>query len=512
MNGKLLLVEDQVYFRKGLRKMIEDQTIGWTVVGEAENGEEALEWIQATQPNLVLTDIRMPGMDGIRLAEHLHRTEAQVEVIILTGYEDFQYAQAAIRYGVVDFLLKPCNEQTLLEVLKKAYERLKGVLRQQEEREADRKLKEEALLRALTLRLPMLSAEERLAREQVIGRQMLLVAVDDYFPKNRQYREKDLGLLQFALYNIISEMMARDDRKGAFVSLEFDRFSLFLEAGTDAEEFGRQCREALLDYIGISLTVIACGTITSAEDPPANYERYLKARSAYGPQWEWDAAPAERMESRARSKELEAQLTGAILLGQVENLERVLSDMVERLRQLPLAEAKMEALALTFAMHATAKRQLDAPEETGGFGERIGNLQALQSVQETGAWIRSAADGFLARYEEWKAGKNDNLIDRTLEYIDKHYREACTLTEVAEHLHISPTYFSKLFKKVTGDNFSAYLTKIRMQKAELLLVNTDMKVFEIAAAVGYDDPNYFTNVFRMVHRMSPSDYRKKKKN
>ncbi|MEF2245940.1 AraC family transcriptional regulator [Paenibacillus sp. IITD108] len=123
-------------------------------------------------------------------------------------------------------------------------------------------------------------------------------------------------------------------------------------------------------------------------------------------------------------------------------------------------------------------------------------------------WAEELAKQFIACFQTWQANMNNNVIDKTLNYIEQNYMETCGLSTVAEMFHMSVTYFSKLFKKETGETYTNYLTKVRMEKAKLLLCNTDMKMFEIASAVGFNDPNYFTNVFNRTQNVSPTEFRR----
>ncbi|WP_051251464.1 response regulator transcription factor [Paenibacillus harenae] len=509
LTGKLLLVEDQTLFRKGLRKMIEDHPLGWTVIGEAENGHEALELVEALQPNLVLTDIRMPGMDGIELAEHIYNKYAETDVIILTGYDDFKYAQKAIRFGVIDFLLKPCNDRTLMDVLHKAHKRLESSLREREEREADLRMKEEALLRALLLRLPGTRGAEHRMKSLVGGKRLLFIAVKDYFPANKHYGPGDLGLLQFALFNILTELMQQHQLNRQLISLEFDRLCFIVDDSGEANTLGRLMEEAVQAYLGIGLTVSLTPPAASLNDPPSLYESFImKEASASKRKGAESAVLSSGTASRQRVKELQTQLTGGILLGQPDKLDDQISELVSKIGSLSPEDAKMEALALAFAMNSVMKQQLEQSGETPGFAEQIERLQSLRSEHAAAEWALVEAGKFIAGFEEWRLRNNESIISRSLDYLDKHYMETCSLMEMAGMFKVSQAYYSKMFKKVTGDNYSAYLTKIRMQKAVLLLMNTDMKVSSVAASVGYDDPNYFTNVFRLLHKMSPSDFRK----
>ena len=134
--GKVLIVEDQPNFRKGLMKMLEGRELGWEVVGEASNGQDALALLDELKPDLVLTDIRMPVMDGIEFVGHLRQSHPDMLVIILTGYKNFEYAQAAVRHGALDILIKPCTEQDVRQVMNKASERFYVKYAQQQKQQA----------------------------------------------------------------------------------------------------------------------------------------------------------------------------------------------------------------------------------------------------------------------------------------------------------------------------------------------------------------------------------------
>ncbi|MNI12259.1 putative response regulatory protein [compost metagenome] len=514
MLGKLLIVEDQVFFRKGLRKMIEDHELGWTVVGEAENGREALEQMGDLQPNLVLTDIRMPEMDGIELARHVHEQWSDVSMIILTGYEDFKYAQAALRYGAIDFLLKPCNEKVLIDVLQKAYQLFLQSQHRKELHLAAKQVEEEAALRSLLLKLPISNHVVANVQKYVIDRELILIHISNYYPQSKQYREKDLGLLQFAIFNMIHELMTDFGYSGKLVTLEYNRFSLLLESNNRFQEFKKAVSDAVAGYLGITAIIEACGFMNSPLELTEAYERFVASfPTSLGQPIKSDILHefGNGAEYQARIKELQGGMTANIVMGRMEQWEDQLQAWTQHMQELDPITAKMEALILSIAMNNTAKRQLDVNEEWGLNGTELELLQQSQTHEQMITWIQEQAHKFARAFELWKSNKNDNLIDRVREYLDKHYMETCSLADIAEMFHISSTYFSKLFKKDTGDNFSQYLTKLRMNKAMMLLAHTDMKIFEVAAAVGYDDPNYFTNVFRMILHISPSDFRKQSK-
>ncbi|OXM86589.1 response regulator transcription factor [Paenibacillus rigui] len=361
LNGNVLIVEDQPNFRRGLMKMMEGGRLGWNVAGEAANGHDALTMLDQVRPDLVLTDIRMPVMDGLEFVGHLRQKYPELLVVIITAYKNFEYAQAAVRHGVLDLLVKPCKEEDVRQVLSKAA----------------------------------------------------------------------------------------------------DRFI--------------QRRKQLL---------------------PGHHE---------GPQ-----PGSVVVLNQSRAKELEAQLMSAILTGQAEVLEQLLHQRIAELSGIPEAELKLQALSLTLALQATIQKQFQTdrfPSADSGVSDRM--PQPHWKAEEVLVWVKEQVLSFMRLFMQWQASsKQDNVIERAMQYVEEHYHEECRLTDLADYVHMNPSYFSVLFKKTTGDSFTSYVTRLRMDKAALLLRNTDMRIFEIACAVGFDEPNYFTNVFKQQFRMSPKEYRK----
>ncbi|AFH59379.1 response regulator transcription factor [Paenibacillus caseinilyticus] len=508
MIGKLLIVDDQAIFRQGIAKMIGEHELGWQVAGEAENGREAVEQIAALQPHLILTDIRMPHMDGLELAEYVHRHHKETAVIILTGYEDFKYAQAALKFGAIDFLLKPCNEQTLIEVLGRAYEHFReGMLRAQRQA-ADRRALEEHVVRSLLLGLP---CDDRLAQRAgaaYAGKELVLLRVESYFPPGKAYRRADLGLLQFALFNMITELAECPPYHGRLVSVRHDRFALFTELVEEEPARGLEQRiaEACRTYLGLAVTAHRCGPAGEPEGWSGLYRGAEEQRAVPAAEPPAPRLPAANV---TRIREMQTELETRLVLGQMAQVKEQIEAMLGRLPSMPPEDARIETLSFVMALGRTVSRLFGGEEARFDVAVPIESLPALADTGAIVAFAQERAERFLAQFAAWQEDKNRNLVTKTMAYVEEHYMESCSLAEVAEKLHMSGTYFSKVFKRETGDTFTNYVTKVRMEKAKLLLSNTDMKIFEVAAAVGYDDPNYFTNVFRTTQKISPTEFRKR---
>ncbi|MGI2294630.1 response regulator transcription factor [Paenibacillus sp. GXUN7292] len=496
MIGKLLIVEDQMLFRKGLMKMLEQNSLGWTVVGEAENGQHAIEMLDELRPDLILTDIRMPLLDGIGLAEYIYKHKKEIAVIILTGYEDFKYAQSALKFGAIDFLLKPCNEQVLKEVLQRAYDHFREAALAKARHLTERHAMEEHVLRSILLRLPCDEQLVARVREAYGSYQIFMLQVNDYFPEARQYKENDLELLQFALFNIVSELSEQSCSHYRLISLEFDQFALLLETVNDEPQaLSEAIFAAVGQYLGLAVTIYQGGAMKEVA-----YQLPVSAPV--------ELSSAPHTINQAKIKEMHTRLATGIMFGNIGEIKSQLQDILSKLAKKPVESAKVDALIFAKALQQTYKGFLTEENGQLDMGLQMNRLQAASTSDQLLQWAEELAKQFIACFQTWQANMNNNVIDKTLNYIEHNYMETCGLSTVAEMFHMSVTYFSKLFKKETGETYTNYLTKVRMEKAKLLLCNTDMKMFEIASAVGFNDPNYFTNVFNRTQNVSPTEFRR----
>ncbi|MGG1554495.1 response regulator transcription factor [Paenibacillus ferrarius] len=509
VKGKVLIVEDQMNFRKGLVKMIEQGDLGWEVVGEASNGQDALELMAELQPDLVLTDIRMPIMDGIEFVGHLRRSHPDLLVVILTGYKNFEYAQAAVRHGALDLLIKPCTEQDVRQVLSKASESFYRKYALEQKRLVEQKLNVDQAFRSIFLDLPYSYGIIPALNDCLANQELWLLQLnnDDFIKRDAQ--KGDRSLLQFALSNIVEELLQQTGLQSRLLLVEHDRFVLITERSGVSERLTDDMQEAVQHYLKIRLKFIPMGPAPSAEHLT---ELYMSVCGSL--REENLLRTAEQVSNlgmlslnQARVNEIEVQLMSVILLGQADSVQQLLDQMLQEFMHKPLEDMKVQALALAIALLKLVQKQFDPdgqdavprlPEEMPGED---------WSVESVLAWARQQVKGFMQQFNLWQSSKSENVIEKAVQYIDEHYHEACRLTDVAAHIHLNPSYFSVLFKKAKGESFTSYVTRVRIEKAALLLRNTDMKIFEIASRVGFDEPNYFTNVFKQRYQMSPKEYR-----
>jgi two-component system response regulator YesN len=515
MRGTMLIVDDEPIIRRGLTKLVESNELGWVVIGEAGNGQEAILKMAGMQPKLVLTDIRMPLADGLEIARYASEHMPETAVVILTGHRDFEYAQAAIRYGVRDFLLKPCPEEEVCRVLREAFAqfRERDLLKEKEVRQLW--IQEEQLLRSMLLRLPHDADSVRPLEQRLIGSQFWLLRIESYLPDGRNYRSRDLQLLQFAVGNIIQELLNSWMKGHRWFPLEYNEIAFFLEDHPENASTMRQISVVLKELLGLNNRMKCFGCLESSGHAELLYGAEMFGGEESRPSREQNISNLENRFDEEKVRTFRNEISSLLLLGRQAELQAYLSQMAEpiRGREVVIEERKLHALCAAIALNEVMRKELEQDDlSENGIGRQIGQLSQLEKPEEIDIWFGQQLAIFENAFRSWMNDHslNNNSIELSLRYVEENYMKECSLSAAAVHVHLSPNYFGNLFKKVIGENFNAYVAQYRIQKAKMLLANTDMKISEVAEAVGYADSNYFATAFKQADGLSPTEFRKRK--
>lgn len=512
MRGTMLIVDDEPIIRKGLAKLVESNELGWVVIGEASNGQEAIRQITYLRPQLVLTDIRMPLADGLEVARYAAEHMPETAVVILTGYRDFEYAQAAIRYGVREFLLKPCPEEEVCRVLREAYGQFRERVLLREKEAQQQRIQEEQLLRSMLLRLPHDPELLRPLENRLIGHEFWLLQIDSYVPEDRGYRPRDLKLLQFAVGNIVQELLNSRTKGHRWFPLEYDEFAFFLEVHQGNAATMREIIDVIKRLLGLSGRMACLGRLESSGHAELMYAAERADGEASRPPGEQNAYGLENRFDEEKVQTFRNEIFSLLLLGRQADLQAYLSQMAEAVRSGADAvdQRKMNALCAAIALGDVMRKELEQDSVSEArIGSQIGQLSQLHTPEEVDAWFGQQLVCFEQAFKSWLNDRNSGSIERSLRYVEENYTKECSLSAAAAHVHLSPNYFGNLFKKATGEGFNAYVAKYRIQKAKMLLANTDMKIAEVAEAVGYADSNYFATAFKQVAGLTPTEFRKR---
>jgi two-component system response regulator YesN len=395
---KIFLVEDEVIVRKGIKENIDWAGEGFVFCGEAADGELAYPLIQREKPDILITDIRMPFMDGLELSRLVKQELPQCKIIILSGHEEFSYAQEALKIGVTEYILKPINSTTLLESIKKV---------------AD------------------IIIQERLESENIGS----LSKTDGVLPDLHKIGE-----------------------------IKLQQVETFLKSG-------------------------------ASHDIPLFVEEFLK-----------------RIFTGDKTSAL---LTQYILMDIYFTTAKVLNEISGSLEiggshESNVSQEANDSHGFSGMQSPGDSRKFDSLQDSGKNLLRVpGNIgDAIKNRQKTKEFITNIFRAVIERRDELTNQRYRHIISQAKEYISERYSyEDISLKHIAKHVNVSPNHFSAMFARETGQGLIQYLTEYRIDKAKELLRSSNMRSSEVGAAVGYKDPQYFSYVFKKLHKCTPKQYR-----
>ena len=530
----IILVDEEEEVSKSIIKKIEWQAAGFHVVGDAENGEDAMEKIEVLEPDVVLTDIRMPYMDGLALAEKVRQRYPSMKVVIFSGYDDFEYAQRAIKLNVTEYILKPVNVEELTSILKKIKASLDQEIEEKRNlsrlRENYRKslpiIREQFFNDLVHKSLPEELVEQKLKEYDVPvtgARKWIIAAIDVEKGDVREnlsfhneeelipisvmqiVREKLEGYCRFALFQSASEASMV-----AIVALDDDNSTTGL-----IDVLGDICKESrrileVLVTIGIGHSCERLSGIREAYKSSVDALGY-KAIAGRGTTIyinDMEPVGVGKLEFDSLA---EADLISAIKFGPAEKIEAAVSKIIEKMESARVHYRQQQVYmfgVLNSVIQMIQQYDLAMEDVLGGELEYMEIFERLQKKEEFGQWLLKIADKINQSINKERDMTARQVIQEAKQYIQDHYQDPDLSVEMlCRHLHMSPAYFSTMFKKETGQAYIAYLTDVRLNKAVELLNKTDDKTYVIASKVGYQEQNYFSYVFKKKFGVSPTKFR-----
>lgn len=522
---RVLIVEDEFIVRFGIRSMIDWEMIGLKLAGEAANGKEALEWMRREPLDILITDIKMPVMDGIELISHVRRLYPEMKIIILSNLEDFHYAKEAIRHGVSEYLVKsdmmPRDfEQALLNVkerLDAARSESAALARISEEEPQRRKKFLTELIEAGT---GDAATADRTAESLGIGRlQSAYVLHISLNASEQGFTEKRAAVTQ-ALSQVWTQ---RQTGCEVFPDKQGDLNLLIMIEGADgvlgedalarltdrAEEFIR----LLAGQFRLVATVGVGGPIREwAEAKEAYAQAVWAARQkmflgtgrvivyddeAYRRRWE----PAEQV--RVATAQIQAMAYASQSRELAAYLKALFGQLAARRDPDLVHIVSLELLMILTTLWpdvSSDDRQIVELKK-----QYYDQLSRLETLQESEAWFTASYDA-LAQHIARMYNSDRNSIMKAAQYMQQYYHQEISLQAISQYVHLSKNYFANLFKKEMGESFLEYLTRIRIENAKELL-KRDLKATDVGERVGIHDPKYFSKVFKKITGLSPSEYR-----
>lgn len=539
---KIFLAEDEVIVRETIKRMIPWENLGFELVGEAADGEMALPLLLRQKPDLLITDIKMPFMDGLTLAKVAKKEIPGLKVVILSGYDDFNYAKQAINIGVEDYLLKPITKNALIERLTEIRSRYEHEKTQKEyyekfhrEMQAYEKNSSrdffEALVRGSMDMMEIYRRSEKLGLDIVAEAYNVLIFTmnceEDFSGQIEGYSEweaESLELLEEFFSENTSAMLFRCNIfsygvliKGQKETIEENTRSCVSEIQRifDRKEQKRQWFVAAGEPVE-RLSQIQKSYYSASR---AFSQRYLYDENIlyYDEMTSMEKKNVTEDDSTYLQKVDVNALNPAILQkflsnGLLEETENFVKDYFYAIGQEPLESLVFRnyvTLNVRFSVMSFLKeigcdtRTLEQEDTEDVLSE------SSKSLENAIAYAEKIISQAIALRDQNSGNKNRSILKTAVDFIDSHYMEEdMSLNKAANAANVSANHFSALFSQNMGQTFIEYLTNLRMNKAKEYLRCTSMRSSEIAGEIGYKDAHYFSYLFKKTQGMTPSDYRK----
>ena len=536
---KILLVDDEILVRDAIRENIDWGKLDCELIGDCENGKQAVEFVKTHEVDIVLTDILMPYMDGMELSHFLHDNYPDVLIVIFSGFGEFEYAKKAIQYNVSEYMLKPVTAMELTKVIENMKEKLDSRKKEQRKMESLTQVSQDYHKNANVIRSKALDCLVKCTREVQVSLDELermgitfqaasyRVAVFDIDTYSEMYqmdmdKQQESALMAFVLFNVGDEIVVRE--KAGVVYQEGNNRVCIIFAGNRTKEFSenihRICHEIqkkVKEVIGLEISIGIGSWVRSPYELIYSYRLAAKAidyRYLLGGNLLFDMEEKKTDNSIFLINDLET-LTEAIKSGDRRLMEETLGQIETEIKS-ALVEKSYACIYLQQVIRAignTCQSLSEEPEKI--IAQREALLKAVteqRMFSQAADLVEKYAQEVFDELQELNSSSGQRQGMLAMDYIQKNYMDpGLSLNSICSYLNISTSYFSTIFKEMTGETFIEVLTRVRMEKAKELLENTTMKNYEIAEKVGFSDPHYFGISFKKITGKTPTEYAREKR-
>ena len=530
----ILLVDDESAVREGIRNRTPWERYNFTVVGEAENGIEALEMIEELHPDVVITDIKMPYLDGMELIKEIRKSHPPVTIIIISGYDEFTYAQQAIRYDVSEYVLKPVTGEDICNLLERTAKRLdEDIIRMQDQSRLQDVYNQALPLIREKFLVSLLTPVHQIPNTSLIAKAKdygFNLEGDEFIVATFEtdHDKQDDPLEAMAILEVALEVLQKE---GNDIVFQFENQIVIIFTASSHGEVQydslfrkqtfrkvEQLQAYLEKYFPFSI-VIGVGNLVHVPSAIAqSYRQALEALnySSFYPEQNIliisDLEKPDMQEDKAHLQELLSNVIISVKLGTEEQVVQSMHNLFgEKAASLPFEGLQALLLELSSSLNTLAENydynlfQLGSDEDSRSFFAELGSLNTLGKSRR---WLTKVALAIRTAISGQRENSHIQFVQDAKSLIAKHFTEAgFGLDQVCEMIGVSPSYFSSTFKREMGISFVQYLTTIRMDRAKELLVKSEGKTYEIAQAIGFTEPNYFSFCFKRHEGVSPSQYR-----
>ncbi|MDP4181079.1 MAG: response regulator [Bacillota bacterium] len=533
---KVMIVDDEYYFREALKISIPWNELGFEICGQAKNGKEALEKVPLLNPDIIIVDINMPIMDGLEFARNIMEAGINSKIIILTGYSEFNYAKQAVQLKVNNYILKPVNEEELINSLLK----LKKLI----ENEVNIKIEFDQLKQQVRESLPLL--KEKFLNELIQGNLIkketetlkkmeylninissdyyLVVTIELDYEKNLDWNDEDKQLWKFAVSNITSEILGEQFVFATCYDIE-DRiciiicknaienncdFNLLIENRLD------QIRSEVFKHLSFTITIGVGSEKKELFDISSSYKESivaLKNKMTIGKNKVifYSLVSESSIKENLFTVEHRSELLMNMRTDNDNEVQNLISQIFDKMQKdsihydlLFVVCIEMISVCLEFIIEVGLSFKDILPDNKLSIIEEI---QSKKSIDEMKRWIKEIYTITLETIKQNKSSKASKLIEEVKSYIhDNYHNNELSIDEIAKKLFVNYAHLCFIFKRDVGITINEYLTEFRIKKAKELFDNGNSLILNVASKVGYADANYFGKCFKKHYGLTPSRY------
>ena len=484
---KVMLVDDEYMILEGLKQIIPWEELGFEIVKTAKRGQAALEYLQENSIDLLITDVTMPKMSGIDLVREVRQFQPNLAVLILSGYQEFDYVRQGMELGVKGYLLKPINKEELEEKV----QQIKVELSEQEKLVSQKEFYYETMIQKWL--------NDEINEDEFFSFvDELNVSVSPTYSVMIINLEKEATLEKYATrfnqpFIINLELFEKNQTVIIYQGSrnELNMFVRGLEETLKGKEFKIILGEAVSDWDNV-------------------YESFEKAKKLmlfeefYGSNEE-----SQKIVHLTNSEEEEENLhflsfNKALMIGDIATIKDELNHIYQQMETYRYSPENVRHV--TFLLFTDIYRQYSSLDKEV-YDATLQRIHVSSSVKELKAWLDQILDSI---FDHPDAGKRySELVTGAIGVISSNYQQDLTLKSVAEGLHVNPVYLGQLFKKETERSFSQFLNQVRIKKAQYDLLNSNKPINEVGYDIGYNNPAYFFKMFRKLNGLTPKEFREK---
>lgn len=532
----VIVIDDESLVRIGLKSMIDWSEHGFEIIGEAANGQAGYEMIKELKPDLVISDIKMPIMDGLEMIESVAKLNLNTKFILLTGFNEFELARQAMKLGVSDYIVKlELEQEKLIDTLNKVKDRLSNDIEKKH-----KSVKIEKLIRSNNY-----AVREEFFKK-VIGKVItdsneikeelnyLDIKLDfENFScaaiqlldsgKLKSYEEEEINLLEFSILNIVDEII-NDKLEGyTFKWIQNEYIIVFSDENNLSSGLARMKIQAVAEriivmlkqYFNVDVSVAVSNVYKGISNISKAYSEcvFVLKQCFYTGTGKVAFFSDIYKESEHEKNDFIRQVTNDIVKyidqNNTELIRETFESIIDVFNKCKVSKSWAYDMCakIAYLIDSVFEKEEGALEQI--FGEKesiIEIILKLKSLQEMVMWLEKVEQGLCSYLERENQDQNNKVVAMAKKIVEENLQNTINLSEVAERLNMSTGYFSTIFKKIAGVGFTEYVTEAKINKAKKLFKEGNYKIYEIAQLTGYENAYYFSKVFKKVTGMTPSEF------